>query len=49
MCAVKFAVIDKSSSKFIEYKVSEANNSYSPLNCKITREDGYFKEDYNKE
>ncbi len=48
MCAVKFAVIDKNSSKFIEYKVQEAKNSYSPVNCKITREDGDFNEDYNK-
>ena len=44
MCAVKFAVIDKNTSKFVEYKVQEAKNSYSPVNCKITREDGDFNE-----
>ena len=48
MCAVKFAVIDKNTSKFVEYKVQEAKNSYSPVNCKITREDGDFNEDYYK-
>ena len=48
MCAVKFAVIGNNSNKFVEYKVQEAKNSYSPFNCKITREDGNFDEDYSK-
>lgn len=42
MSAVKFAVIGSNSNNFIEYKVDEAKNSYSPINCKITRVNGNF-------
>lgn len=48
MSAVKFAVIGFDTNNFLEYKVEEARNSYSPLNCHITRENGNFGEDFKK-